>query len=364
MNITVSTAAFLKKLKLVAKIVNAKTLQPILANVHLSAADGTVTLYTSNYDLAMTAMCEATVHTPGAITVPVQALVSALSSSKPETFTLGILKNRVQIQAGALTLRLNAMPAEDFPPMRPIPEGGVLLPSAAFHDALRRVRSAISETERRHLIQGALLSMTANKIALVTTDGHRLAISVAPREMPGELRDVLIPVKAIDLLLADTDSDDLLFVTSDRAMFFVSEQCVIMSSLIEGTFPQYQRIIPRDNNRHFIVERHPLLQALKRVSLTADDERGITFTVNTNQLVLTAKNHTLGDATESLHVVYDGPELTFTVEWNFVADFLTAARSETVLCWMKDAAANPQLNASTWIDQSIEFMTVIMHRSA
>jgi DNA polymerase-3 subunit beta len=183
MNISVNTKQLATKLKLVDKILSKNTLLPILANVRMRTDIGEVALTTTNMELALTTACPVTVNEPGIVTVPVKPLLHALSQIGDAETHLAIEKNQLRIAAGTFKMRLPTLPHIDFPAIPETPDGGILLPGDVFRAAIRRVRYAISDTDRRYLMAGALLSVTADVMALVATDGKRLALTAAKAQL-------------------------------------------------------------------------------------------------------------------------------------------------------------------------------------
>lgn len=356
MNISVNTAMLAKKLKLVEKIVAQKSILPIMSNVLLRAEMNELKLSTTNMEVSLTTACPVVVNAPGVITAPVKPLLDIVSQITEEQTHLMVEKNHVRVAAGAFKMRLQTLAPEDFPQLPQMPEGGMLIPGDLFKMMIKRVRYAISDADKRYFMNGALLSMTENLIALVATDGKRLALTATKRTAPGASVDIVIPTKTLDVLLSDESHEDIMFAKDIRQMFFVSDDNVLTSRTIDGNFPNYKRIIPSANNCIAQIPRTALLSALKRVSLAAADTRSLTFTLDENSLSLSSANAQVGDAIEHLPIVYTGPAFKIAYEWNFVMDFLNAAASPSVKLALKDAGT-----ASLWSDgEGAEFMNVIM----
>jgi len=355
-NITVNTALLAKKLRLVEKIVQQKSILPIMANVLLRAEMGELKLSTTNLEISLTCACAATINTPGVITAPVKPLLDLLGQITEEHTHLMLEKEKVRIASGAFKMRIATLPADDFPQLPTMPDGAILLPGDMFKTMIKRVRYAISDSDKRYFISGALLSLTDNAIALVTTDGKRLSLTAMKRTTPGPSLEIVIPTKTLDVLGSDEGHDDILFTKDLRQMFFVSEDTMLTSRTLEGTFPNYKRIVPTENKHVAKIPRTTLLAALRRVALASGDSRALTFTLAEGLLSLSSANAQLGDALEHLNIEYTGPALKLAFEWNFVEDFLSAAASAVVRLSLKDATT-----ATLWTDGDTgEFMNVIM----
>jgi DNA polymerase-3 subunit beta len=336
MNITLNTQQFGKKLKLVEKIIAQKSILPIMSNALLRAEGKEIQLSTTNMEISITTSCAAVVNAPGAITVPVKPLLDVVSQISDEQMHLTLEKGHVRVAAGSFKLRLQTLPIDDFPTLPRMPEGGVLLPGDLFRGMIKKVRSSISDADKRYFMNGALFSLTENAVALIATDGKRLALTTAPRAIPGPKLQIIVPTKTLDVLVSDEGHDDLLFAQGDRQMFFSSEDSILSSRTVDGQFPNYQRIIPRENTHLMTIPRLALVAAIKRVSLTSSETRSI-------------------DAIEHLAVTYAGPAFKLAVEWNFVLDFLSAAINQNVTLALKDANT-----ASLWTDGGGDYINVIM----
>lgn len=354
MNITVSTALLGKKLKLVEKVVAQKSILPILSNALLRTDGNELHLATTNHEISITTSCAATVTAPGVITLPVKPLLDIIGQISDEQTHLTLEKGHVRIAAGAFKMRLQTLPAEDFPTLPRLPEGGTMIPGDLFRNMIRKVRSAISDADKRYFMNGALFSLTENAIALITTDGKRLALTTAPRSTPGATLQIVIPTKTLEVIVSDEGHEDLLFAQGDRQMFFVSEDCVLSSRMVDGNFPAYQRIIPRENTNVLTIPRLLLLAALRRVSLASGETHAMNMAIEPNALSLSSSSAQVGDAVEHIPVTYDGPKFMLTIDWNFVSDFLVASSNANVTLAIKDANT-----ATLWTDGN-DFINVIM----
>lgn len=354
MNITVNTAQLAKKLKLVEKIIAQKSILPILSNVRMQAELNELRLSTTNTEVSMTTACPVQTNTPGEITVPVKALLDVVNEINDEHTHLAMEKTFLRVAAGAFKMRLATLPVDDFPALPDMPAGGVLIPGDLFKMMIRRVRYAISDADKRYFMNGALLSMSDALIALITTDGKRLSLTATKRTAPGQNIDVIIPTKTLDIILSDESHEDVMFNKDARQLFFVSDDNVLTSRQVDGSFPNYQRIIPKSNEHVAKIPRVQLQAALKRVSLAAGDTRAVTLALGADSLSLSSANVQVGDAIEHLPITYAGPEFKIAFDHTFIADFLNVASGQTIDLMLKD-----ETTASLWRDGA-EFMNVIM----
>lgn len=354
MNVTINTQLLGKKLKLIEKIVAQKSILPIMSNALLRTSGNELHLATTNTEVSITTSCDALVNTQGVITVPVKPLLDIVGQIQDEQTHLTLEKHHVRIAAGAFKMRLQTLPADDFPTLPKLPEGGTLIPGDLFRTMIGKIRSAISDADKRYFMNGALFSLTDNAIALIATDGKRLALSTAQRSTPGPTLQIVIPTKTLDVLTSDEGHEDLLFAQGDRQMFFVSDDCVLSARMVDGNFPNYQKVIPRENVNTITMPRIALLAALRRVSLAAGDTHAMNLTIEPSALSLSSSNAQVGDAVEHIPVTYDGPAFKLAMDWHFIQDFLTVAVNQNVTLAIKDINT-----ALLWTDGN-DFLNVIM----
>jgi DNA polymerase-3 subunit beta len=359
MNITINTALLAKKLKLVEKIAPQKAIIPALSNVKLRAEHGELFLSTTNMEISMTTSCQVQVNAVGEITVPVKKLLDLVNQITEEQTHCMLEKNHLRIAAGAFKMRLATLPAADFPKLPDMPDGGLLLPGDLFKTMIKRVRYAISDADKRYFMNGALLSLTDTTLALVATDGKRLALTATKRTTPGASFEVVIPTKTLDALVNDEDHEDIMFAKDIRQMFFASDVNVLTSRMADGAFPNYKRIIPAENKHVLKIPRASMLQAIKRVSLASGDSRAVSLNIDGTSLSLVSADAAVGDAHEHVNIVYDGPAFKLAFDYNFIIDFLEAATDQTVTLALRDAAG-PTL----WSDGNRELINVIMQMRA
>lgn len=353
-NLSINTQALGKKLKLIQKIVAEKTIIPIMSNALLRTDGNELHLATTNTEISITTSCPAVITSPGVITVPCKALLDIVSQIQDETTHLTVEKHHVRIAASAFKMRLPILPPDDFPTLPTLPEGGTMIPGDVFRTMIKKVRSAISDADKRYFMNGALFSLTENAIALITTDGKRLALATAQRSTPGPTLQIVIPTKTLDVIVSDEGHEDLLFAQGARQMFFVSEDCVLSSRTVDGSFPNYQKVIPRENTNKLTIPRTQLLAALRRVSLAAGDTHAMTLLIEPNALSLSSSDVQVGDAVEHVPVIYAGPSCKLAMDWHFILDFLTSAVGQTIMLALKDANT-----ASLWTDGN-DYINVIM----
>jgi DNA polymerase-3 subunit beta len=341
MNITCNATALAAELRLLTKIAPTKPSIPILSHVLLRAEDQ---LYLSATDLevALSTSCSATIHEAGDVALPAHTLLSILEQLPDGDVNIA----NGQITSGGFRSKISALPTVDFPPL-PAAEGEAT-PLPALQRLIERVSYAISEKAQKYVMDGALLSLTGNVIAMVATDAKRLSIATASR-MPGPDYEVILPSKTLDMLAAQTG--EVAFSRSDRHLFFQYGKRLLISRMLDGKFPNYQRIIPKSNDQTVTVDRAGLAAVLRRVGLVAES---VYLTFSTNELALTSRSAEIGDADETIAVRYNGPTIKLCVNWKFVLDFLERAVEPSVTIAIKDSKS-PLL-----MTDGADFINVVM----
>lgn len=320
MKLTIERGALLRSLQHVQGVVERRTTIPILSNVLLSAADGALSMTATDMDLAMVERVHCEVAQPGATTVPAHTLydiVRKLPEGAELEIASGGEQNQLVVRCGRSRLALTTLPSEDFPMMA---EGELPFTFTLTADALRgiidRTRFAMSVEETRYYLNGLYVhpadGETGPVLRIVATDGHRLARVELPLPegavgMPG----VIVPRKTVGEArkLVDDGAEDVTMALSDTKVRIAVGDTVLTSKLIDGTFPDYNRVIPFANDKSLRVDPKNFAKAVDLVSTIATEKsRAVKLSLDQGTLVLSASSPESGNAEEQLEVEYaDGP---------------------------------------------------------
>jgi DNA polymerase-3 subunit beta len=330
MNVTVNAQALAGDVKILSKIAAAKPTIPITGHL-LLRAEGANNLYMAATDLeiALSTDCAADVHESGAITLPAKMLLDVLERVPSGDINI----NNGRLTAGNYKARLASLHPDDFTPMADVVGEPAKIPARSLRLLIERTRYAISEKPTQYAMMGALLSLTKNVVAMVSTDGKRLAIATASRE-DGPEYQVIIPSKTLDALLAQPAVGDVMFSRGDRHLFFQYERRLLTSRMVDGEFPRYQRVIPRENKHRFATSKAVFASALSRVGLVSDV---INLAFSAGRVELSARSAEFGDAHETVEASYDGPDIRMAVNWKYLMDFLERGAENTATIDLKDA---------------------------
>ena len=350
MKLTIDRAALLKALGHVQSVVERRNTIPILSNVKLESKPAELHLSATDMDLEVLEKVGATVATPGSATVPAHTLYEIVrklpDGSEVKLDATG--GDRLTLVCSRSRFTLACLPVEDFPLMA----GGDLghqfqLAAGSLRSLIDRTRFAISSEETRYYLNGIFLHATARDgvdvLRAVATDGHRLASVEVPLPdgaagMPG----VIIPRKTVNevrKLLDDADSDLEIALSPSKIRFAVGS-AVLTSKLIDGTFPDYERVIPAHNDKTLDVNCKQFEAAVDRVAaISSERSRAVKLRVDNGLLELTASSPEHGTAQEELEITYAGERLEIGFNSRYLLDITTNIEGEHVRLDMADAAS-------------------------
>jgi DNA polymerase-3 subunit beta len=351
MKLTIERAALLRALGHVQSVVERRNTIPILSNVLLRAEGSKLALSATDMDLEMVSALAAQGAKPGATTVPAHTLYDIIrklrEGAQIELETTGE-KGLMTLRSGRSTFTLSCLPPEDYPLMA----GGelahnFLLSAADLKRLIDRTRFAISTEETRYYLNGIYLhaakSDKVNMLRAVATDGHRLARMEIPLPegasgMPG----VIVPRKTVTELrkLLDEMDQDVSVALSDTKIRFTFADTVLTSKLIDGTFPDYDRVIPVSNDRILEVDCKLFAEAVDRVStISTEKSRAVKLAIERGSLTLSATSPENGTAIEELEVRYNAQPLEIGFNSRYLLDITEQIEGEGARFAMADAAS-------------------------
>lgn len=350
MKLTIDRAALLRSLSHVQSAVERRNTIPILANVLLRAEDGALAMTTTDMDLEINESVAATVQAPGATTAPAHTLhdiIRKMPDGSAIELAVDGSGNTMTVKAGRSTFKLSCLPVGDFPEL-----GGTdmpvnfAMPAAELRALIDRTKFAMSTEETRYYLNGIYIHAGANGnlkvLRAVATDGHRLARFEMPLPdgadaMPG----VIIPRKAVGELrkLLDEAADTIEIGLSQSKVRFAFDHIVMTSKLVDGTFPNYEQVIPTGNTK--VVEVNPKLfsGAIDRVSTISDGKsRAVKIALNGKTMTLSANSPDSGSATEDLEVNgNDNMEIGFNAR--YLMDITSQISGDGCRMMLADAAS-------------------------
>lgn len=337
--VLVSKAELLKAISHVQSVVEKRTTIPILSHVKLEAEGATLRLTATDMDIAIVEEVEAEIRQDGALTVPAQTLYDIVRKLPDgEKITLLTKNDKLHIHATNCDFELSVLNADEFPSM----DKGELpfifkIPAENLAYLIEKTRFAISTEETRYYLNGIYFHISTGEQPLlraVATDGHRMAqadtaMPAGAAAMPG----VIIPRKAVLELkkLLEQDINDVQIAVSENKIRFICGKAVLLSKLIDGTFPDYQKVIPQNNDKLLEVEVANLSNAVDRVSVISSDKiRVVKFSLTEGKLVLSSNSHEAGSAEEAISVNYGSDPLDIGFNSRYLLEMLTQIEGDVV----------------------------------
>jgi DNA polymerase-3 subunit beta len=344
MELVVRKNDLLRELQLFQGIVERKNTIPILANVLMEAKDDHVRFLATDLEVALRSKCSATVTKNGSLTLPAKKLYEIVKSLPETDIRITEDKNGVKVAAERFESRMQTLPREDFPTL---PETGTgstaTLARTPLKEMVTKTQFAITGEDTRYFLNGALFVLKADSMSLVATDGHRLALVTAERDgktkKDGEEDRPILPKKTLGelgRLLAEGDGD-VSYERGENHLFFEVGGRLLISRMIDGQFPAYERVIPKGNDKHIEFERDRLTNAVRRVALLSNERsRAVKFQVDKGKVDVMSSSPDLGEAHETLPVEFSGGSMQICFNAQYVLDFLSAVSSDVVSLDLKD----------------------------
>ena len=364
MKFTISREKLQEGLQAVTAAVPAKTTLPVLANLLVETTDRGIRFSATDLDIAVSTEVSADVETPGAITIPAKKLSEIARELPPSPVKIAASgEQRVTIECGRSKFKLLGLPRDEFP----------TFPSVRFNDSWR-VKSgelqklishtafAVSTEESRPILNGVLWELREERMRMVATNGHRLAKMELPVEAssapPG---DLIVPPKALEQIRRLFPAEEELEIArGDNHLGFRSPFTSVYTRLVEGPYPNYEQVIPKDNDRYAIADKASLTQALKRMSVIASDQtHRIKMSFNTGMLKFSVTTPDLGEASDELPVNYTGDQLDIGFNATYLLEILRYMPTEQVRLTFKAPERAATIEPEGW-DDPAKYLCLVM----
>jgi len=369
MEITVSKFELLRELAATQGVVERKTTIPILSNYLFEAAGDKLSLTATDLDLSLRTSCNAKVKKEGACTIPARKLHDYVKLLPDADITIKLLENHwVSIRCGRSNTKMVGMARSNFPTLPVFPTTSVVkIPAQVLRGMIARTGFAIANEESRYTLNGALMVLKPESITMVATDGHRLAHVERPGEkfegVSGELK-TLVPKKAMDelkSLLDSTDVEEIEFAKDESTLYFRIGPRLLTSRQLTGQFPNFEAVLPKDNNKSITLHGDELAGAISRVAQFADERsRAVRIRLEKGELKLSASSTESGESEDSLETDYNGDAFTIGFNAQYMIDFLKAAGAGDVKLELKDAQSAGQLRPAESEDYKYRYIVMPM----
>jgi DNA polymerase-3 subunit beta len=345
MELVVRKADLLRELQLFQGIVERKNTIPILANVLLEATADEVKFLATDLEVGLRSRCAAAVAKVGSLTLPAKKLYEIIKALPETDIRIEEDRNGVKVAADRFDSRMQTLPREDFPTL---PEGtgsySASLPRDILKQMVAKTQFAITGEDTRYFLNGALFILRPDSMSLVSTDGHRLALITVPREKSkgkkaeDEVRVILPRKTLLELgrLLAEGEGD-IQYERGENHLFFDIGGRLLISRMIDGQFPAFERVIPKSNDKKVEFDRDRLTSAVKRVALLSNERsRAVKFQMDKGKVEIASSSPEFGEAKEMLIVDYAAAPVTICFNAQYVLDFLGVVETDSVSLEFKD----------------------------
>jgi DNA polymerase III subunit beta len=364
MRFTISREKLQEGLTAVAATVPAKTTLPVLANILIETTEKGIRLSGTDLDIAVSTEVSADVDAQGAITIPAKKLAEIARELPPSPVKISASgEQRATLDCGRSHFKILGLPKDEFPSF----------PAVKFKDSWRvragelrklidHVAFAVSNEESRPILNGVLWELRAELMRMVATNGHRLAKMEVPIAAAGApSNDLIVPPKALDQIRRLFPEDEELEIArGDNHLGFRSPFTAVYTRLIEGPYPNYQQVIPKDNDKVAVADKVGLTSALKRMSVIASDQtHRIKLSFNQALLRFSVQTPDLGEATDELPVRYNGDPLDIGFNANYLLEILRYIPTDEVKLTFKAPERAATLEPEGWSDPA-SYLTLVM----
>ena len=342
---------FANGLAQVLNVVGSKATMPILSNVLIEAEKDQISLSTTNLDLGIRCKIKAEVKETGSVTLPVKRLATIVRELPSVDVTFdGAPNHQVKLTSGGSTFKIMGIGKEEFPPLHEFgDEKAYTLEQSELIGMLRSVSYAQSTDETRYILNGVYFNFRDEKLTLVATDGRRLALIAKEMEVPAASAGaIILPAKTVSELnrLLDKGSKVKINFNERRAAFQIAtdkdtsgliDNVYLYSKVVEGSYPNYQQVVPKETHQRIKLERELLLQCVHRAQLVCSEKsNSVKIKITSNLLEIFAASSDFGEAHESMAIGYSGPDLQVAFNPAFLMDPLKALTKDEVFFEVKD----------------------------
>jgi DNA polymerase-3 subunit beta len=363
MRFTIAREKLQEGLNAVAASIPAKTTLPVLSNILVETTERGIRLSGTDLDIAVSTEVAADVESPGAITIPAKKLTEIARELPPSPVKIGAAgEQRITLECGRSRFKLLGLPRDEFP----------TFPTVRFNESWR-VRSgdlqklishtafAVSNEESRPILNGVLWELRPDLMRMVATNGHRLSKMELPISSTGATNDLIVPPKALEQIRRLFPAEEELEIArGDNHLGFRSPFTSVFTRLIEGPYPNYEQVIPKDNDRVAIADKVALISALKRMSVIASDQtHRIRLSFNAGMVKFSVQTPDLVEAQDELPVRYTGDQLDIGFNATYLLEILRYIPTDEVRLTFKAPERAATLEPEGWNDPA-KYLCLVM----
>jgi len=349
----IAKSDLVRELGLMQGVVEKRTTIPILSNVLVEAADDRITLTATDLELGLRCSSVAKVKKVGAATIPAKRLLDYVRLLPDSDIQLKMGDNHwANITCGRSRTRMAGMSRDSYPELPATAAKVADLPASALSQMIQQTIFSISSEESRFTLNGALMILKGESLVMVATDGHRLAMTERAMDLGGATGiRALIPRKAMGEILKLTSEAgpdaSIEFSATDNHLFFRFGERLLISRKLTGNFPDYERVLPKEQPHAVVLAKDELKAAIERVAQFADERsHAVRMQMAAGEMKVHSSLSDTGESEDSLGVSYEGPSLEIGFNAVYVLDFLRACPESNVSFHFKDAASAGELRPS------------------
>jgi DNA polymerase-3 subunit beta len=364
MRFTISREKLQEGLAAVAASVPTKTTLPVLANILVETTERGIRFSGTDLDIAVSAEVTADVEIAGAVTIPAKKLTDIAREMLPAPVRIAAAnEQRVTIECGRSKFKLLGIPRDEFPSFPAVRfEDSWRVKSAELHKLISHTTFAVSNEESRPILNGVLWALRQDYMRMVATNGHRLAKMQVPIERStAGANDLIVPPKALEQVRRlFPPAEELEIARGDNHLGFRSPMAAVFTRLIEGPYPDYEQVIPRDNNRIAVVDKDALVGALKRMSIVASDQtHRVRLSFNAGSVRFSVQTPDLGEAQDELAIRYTGDPLEIGFNASYLLEILRYLPTDEVKLTFKGPEQAATIEPEGW-DDPAQFLCLVM----
>jgi len=336
MKLSVEKSVLLQGIQTVQGVISSRATLPILSNILVEAYSDRLTLIATDLEIGISCVIPASIHEQGAITIPAKKFIEIIKELPEAMVSLTAMKNNtVSINCEKAFFKLFGLPKEEFPKLPSFnEEDPITLNQGILKNMLTKTAFAVSHDEARYVLNGILFMVKSNSIRLVATDGRRLAM--IEKELPGDKiqdKQVIIPAKAVmELNKTLQTSGEVNIIISDSQAMFKLNNTIIITRLIEGEFPNYAQVIPKDSASKVKVNTKEFLTSTRRIGLlTNQDSQSIRIDLLKDKIVISKNSPEVGEGKDEIGVANEARnELSIGFNPNYLLDALKTIGEEEI----------------------------------
>ncbi len=338
-----------KALDIIANVVPTKTTLPILTCILMEVADGRLTLSATNLDISITTGTDkVTIKDEGKVAIPAIKFVSFVRTLHSGSVVISQKGKQIQLVSGKARMTENTMKVDEYPALKKLEEKkGLEVEAAALIDMINETSYSVSKDETRPALMGILWEVRSDSLTLVATDAHRLARSGRPMEwdVSGD-REMIVDtagLRHLPRIVAGLDQDEtvsgnIIIFMGENQLSFQAGPTVLHARLLEGPFPDYNAVIPQDNDKHITLDKADFSQTIRRVSITADRITSqIKLGIENGRMELSAHGMEGSQSEDEIPVSYEGEALEIGFNFVYLQDILKNIKSNSILLSLKDS---------------------------